>query len=249
MTCQVLKRAHLPDIVYEFNRFDEGPVVVFCSGYRSNMKGAKATALAEYAQENHINLLRFDYSGHGLSGGNFEELILSHWVQDAADVVDHVIGNTPIIIIGSSMGGWVGLLLAMGRAKQVKGFIGIAAAPDFIRADAAMLTQAQCVVLKEGGILRRESTPGGDPYVITKALIDDGEGLCLLDKTHDLDISMVLLQGRQDPVVPWQTPAAIERAFPKARVKTILIDDGDHGLSRSQDLSILYREMDRMRTG
>lgn len=247
MTCQVLKRAHLPDLAYQFERFDDGPVVVFCPGYRSDMNGTKATAIAAHAQENHINLLRFDYSGHGLSGGVFEALTLSHWVQDVADIVDYTIGNSPIIIVGSSMGGWVGLLLAMGRAQQVKGFIGIAAAPDFTRAMADSLTHAQRAMLNDGGVLRLGSTLGDDPYIITKELIDDGGELCLLNKSHDLAVPMVLLQGQTDPVVSWETPAAIERAFPKAPIKTILINDGDHGLLRPQDLAILYREIERMR--
>lgn len=247
MTCQVLKRANLPDIAYQFDRFDDGPVVLFCPGYRSDMSGTKASAIAAHARDNGINLLRFDYSGHGQSGGVFEELTLSHWVQDAADIMDHTVGQAPVIIIGSSMGGWVGLLLAMGRPDRVRALIGIAAAPDFTRTMDKGLTAAQLAILNDGGVLRIGSTLGNDPYVITKALIDDGEGLCLLDKSHDLAIPMVLLQGRQDPAVSWETPAAIERAFPKAPIKTILIDDGDHSLSRPQDLAILYRELERFR--
>jgi pimeloyl-ACP methyl ester carboxylesterase len=249
MPCQVLKRQDQPDIVYETSVVDtKSPTVLFIHGYRSDMTGSKSAALHAYCAENGINFTRFDASGHGQSVGEFRNLTLSDWLQDTLDIIDQVIKGQ-IILVGSSMGGWLALRAAQERSDRVIGIIGVAAAPDFTEQMKAGLTPDQAAIMNRDGVIEVPSAYGPDPYVITRALIDDGQQHLLLGRQNDLAIPMILLQGGSDPVVPRETPDKINVAFPRSSILVHLVEDGDHGLSQPDDLAVLYRAVDAMLSG
>jgi pimeloyl-ACP methyl ester carboxylesterase len=180
-----------------------GPTVVFLPGFRSDMTGDKATALAAFCADRGQAMLRFDYSGHGASGGRFEDGTIGRWMDDAVAVIDRLTEG-PLVLVGSSMGGWIALLAALARPDRVTALIGIAAAPDFTE---ALMWQAMTVeqrnTLIRDGVLDRPSQYG-EPYPITRALIEDGRTRLLLHAPIALDCPVRLLHGQDDPDVPWE---------------------------------------------
>ncbi len=216
------------------------PTVVFLPGFNSDMAGAKATELAGFCAATGQAMLRLDYSGHGASEGRFTEGCIGRWAADATAVIDHAVEG-PLLLVGSSMGGWIALLLALARPAQVTALVGIAAAPDFTErliwgrmapADRAML-------LRDGGIT--VASEYGDPLTITAALIEDGRRHLLLDGPIAVTCPVRLLQGQRDDDVPWQDALLLADRLADADVQVTLIKDGDHRLSRPQDLAVLRR--------
>jgi pimeloyl-ACP methyl ester carboxylesterase len=214
------------------------PTVVFLPGFRSDMTGDKATAVAAHCAARGQAMLRFDYSGHGASGGRFEEGTIGRWADDALAVIDHA-SEGPLLLVGSSMGGWIALLAARMRPARVVGLVGIAAAPDFTE---VLMWQAmnfeQRAVLMSNGVLHVPSQYG-DPYPITRALIEDGRNHLLLQQPIALDCPIRLLHGQCDPDVPWEFVLRIADQISSHDVNVTLIKDGDHRLSRPQDLMLL----------
>ncbi len=214
------------------------PTVVFLPGFRSDMTGDKATALAAYCAERGQAMLRFDYSGHGVSGGRFEDGTIGRWTDDALAVIDRLTEG-PLVLVGSSMGGWIALLAALARPDRVAALIGIAAAPDFTE---TLMWQAmsfeQRATLMRDGVLPRPSEYG-EPYPITRALIEDGRSRLLLHASIALDCPVRLLHGQDDPDVPWEMALRIAEQLTSQDVQVILVKDGDHRLSRPQDLALL----------
>ena len=219
-----------------------GPTVVFLPGFRSDMTGDKATALAAFCAERGQAMLRFDYSGHGASGGRFEDGTIGRWTDDALAVIDRLTEG-PLVLVGSSMGGWIALLAALARPDRVAALIGIAAAPDFTE---ALMWQAmtfeQRATLMRDGVLHRPSQYG-EPYPITRALIEDGRTRLLLNAPIALDCPVRLLHGQEDPDVPWELALRIAERVTSRDVQVILVKDGDHRLSRPQDLALLRRTL------
>lgn len=213
-----------------------GPTVVFLSGFRSDMNGTKALFLEEVCRARGQGFVRFDYGGHGQSGGAFAEGTISSWTRDALTIIDRVTDG-PVILVGSSMGGWIGLLCAVKRPDRVVGFIGLAAAPDFTDWIAARLTAAQRDELSAKGFIEEPNDYAPEPYVFTRALIDDGAGNRILDGDIDLSIPVRLIQGMKDADVPWQTAWRIKKALKSADVGVLMVEDGDHRLSRPEDLT------------
>lgn len=248
MTCQVLTRAGLPDLAYDAFLPDlTRPVFLFLSGYRSDMNGNKAQATARWARDNNHNLVRFDYTGHGGSGGKFADTSLSDWLRDADDILNAIIlPQSPVVVIGSSMGGWLALHLALKHSGWVRAVVGLAAAPDFTPHLYQELDPAHRQILDEKGIVELPSAHGPDPYIITWRLIEDGSKMLLLNRTHDLRMPLVLFQGGLDPTVSPETPDLITRAFPHADVTIHSIDDADHGLSRPQDLARIFMTLTQL---
>jgi pimeloyl-ACP methyl ester carboxylesterase len=218
------------------------PTVVFLPGYGSDMTGDKAMALAAFCERRGQAMLLFDYSGHGASGGRFEDGTIGIWSSDALIAIDRM-SEGPLVLIGSSMGGWIALLAALARRERVVGLVGIAAAPDFT--DMLMwpgLSFEQRAALMEHGIIHRPSRYG-DPMPITRALIEDGRNHLVLTGLVPLDCPVRLLHGQADPDVPWDMALRIANELTGNDVQVILVKDGDHRLSRPQDLALLRRTL------
>jgi pimeloyl-ACP methyl ester carboxylesterase len=213
------------------------PTVVFLPGFRSDMTGDKATALAALCAARGNAMLRFDYSGHGSSGGRFEDGTIGIWTQDALTAIDHLTEG-PLVLAGSSMGGWIAMLCALARRDRIAALVGIAAAPDFTETLVAMLSFQQRAKLMREGMVHLASQYG-DPTPITRALIEDGRNHLLLDTPIALDCPVRLLQGQADPDVPWELALRIATRITSADVHVTLVKDGDHRLSRPQDLALL----------
>ncbi|HUD60461.1 MAG TPA: alpha/beta hydrolase [Acetobacteraceae bacterium] len=218
------------------------PTVLFLPGFRSDMNGDKATALAEFCAGRGQAMVRFDYSGHGSSGGRFGDGTIDRWTKDALAVIDRQTDG-PQVLVGSSMGGWIALLAALARPHRVAALVGIAAAPDFTEALMwQAMTFAERATLMRNGILDVPSEYGG-PYPITRALIEDGRTHLVLDAPIGIDCSVRLLHGQQDPDVPWEMSMRIAERLTSKDVQVLLVKDGDHRLSRPQDLALLTRTL------
>ncbi len=216
------------------------PPVLFLGGFRSDRNGTKALHLDRFCAARGQEFTRFDYSGHGDSGGAFEDGSLEIWRDDARAVLDTLV-TRPAILVGSSMGGWIGLLLALACPDRVRGFVGIAAAPDFTDIMTARFTPAMRQAYESCNFVDIPNDYSPEPYKITRKLIDSGTRLRLLDRQHMLRTPMVLLQGKNDTEVDWHTPERICARFPEAPATIHLVEDGDHSLSRPQDLALLEK--------
>ena len=215
-----------------------GSTIVFLPGFRSDMEGSKALYLAEFAAAQGRAMLRLDYSGHGASGGRFEDGTIGLWTEDAQQLID-TLTEGPLLLVGSSMGGWIGLNLALARPERVMGYVGIAAAPDFTEALIWETMPADArTALMEKGIIHTPSEYGA-PLPITRALIEDGRRHLRLGGPIPLRCPIRLLQGQKDPDVPWQTALTLAERVESEDAQVILIKDGDHRLSRDADLAVL----------
>ncbi len=214
------------------------PTVVFLPGYRSDMTGDKANALAGLCAVRGQAMLRFDYSGHGASGGQFTDGTVGVWLADTLAVIDRLTEGA-LVLVGSSMGGWIGLLAALARTDRVVAFAGIAAAPDFTEAlmwDS--MTPGEQATLMQTGVLPMASDYG-EPLPITRALIEDGRTRLLLTGPIRLACPVRLLHGQQDADVPWERSLRLMQLLAGGDVQLTLVKDGDHRLSRPQDLALL----------
>ena len=216
------------------------PTIVFLHGFGSDMSGAKADALAAWCVEHGQALLRLDVSGHGQSGGRFEDGTIGRWRDDALAVLDAASAGD-VVLVGSSMGGWLALLVALARPQRVIGLVGIAAAPDFTEDLMwAAATPAEQQVLMQVGHVDAPSEYG-PPLRITRALIEDGRRHLLLRGPIALTMPVRLLHGQRDPDVPWETGLRLAERLAGEDVRVILVKDGDHRLSRPADLALLCR--------
>jgi len=239
----------LPDgsrLAYRRIAGEKRPGVVFLSGFASDMTGSKGTALAAWAQARNRALLRFDYSGHGQSSGAFRDGTIGRWTADALAALDRLTTG-PQILVGSSMGGWIMLLAAVARPDRVAGLVGIAAAPDFTEdlMWSAMQTETRARLLADGVILA-PSQYQDTPLEITRSLIEDGRRHLLLRGPLDIRCPVRLLHGMADPDVPWQTSARLAERLASTDVTVTLIKDGDHRLSREEDLRRVFAAIDEI---
>ena len=210
------------------------------------MDGTKATHLEETSVNAGRAYTRMDYRGHGRSDGCFEDGTITRWRDDVLSIIDMVTTSSKLVLVGSSMGGWLAMLAALARPDRVRGFIGIAAAPDFTADIYDRLSDDQRSRLRENGRLWPE-TEIDMPFVITRDLIADGEQHRLLntDTRIDLDVAC-LVQGKRDDAVAWTRPYQIRQLFVPGVGETVFIPDGDHRLSRPADLAILARALDNV---
>lgn len=216
------------------------PGLVFLGGFRSDMTGVKAIALEAFAKERGLAFLRFDYRGHGQSSGDFEGCTIGTWREDA-NIVFSKLTKGPQILIGSSMGGWLALLLAAEKPRRVAGLVGIAAAPDFTEhLIFDSLTPKQREELKKKGKVMVPSD-FGEPYPITRDLIEEGRDHLLLGAEIPVFCPVRLLHGIKDADVPWEVSFSINEKLATRDVRTILIEDGDHRLSEPKDIEKLLR--------
>ena len=226
-----------------------GPGRFFLGGFRSDMAGTKAEALDTLAAERGLAMTRFDYSGHGRSGGRFEDGTISRWLEEARAVFAATHG--PQIVVGSSMGGWIALLLAESERlaaapapSRVAGLVLIAPAVDMTRALMweGMSRKAR-KELMESGVWRRPSAYG-DPYPITRGLIEDGDRHLFGDRLIETGCPVHILQGVRDEDVPWRHASALVSRLASDDVVLTLVKDGDHRLSRPEDLDRLRAAVD-----
>ena len=218
-----------------------GPAVVFLPGYMSDMGGTKALALDAWAAANGRAYLRLDYSGCGASGGDFAAGTISRWTADAAAVIAHAAPG-PAVLVGSSMGAWIALRLALAAAAAA--VVTIAGAPDFTDWGLA-LTAADRARLASLGFIERPSAYGA-PYHYRAGLITDGEACCLLPGPIAIDCPVRLLHGQADADVPWRLSLDVAAALRSADVQVTLAKDGDHRLSRPADIALLTGILDQL---
>ena len=214
--------------------------LVFLPGFKSDMGGTKADWLADWAEGQGLALTRFDYFGHGASTGPFTDGSIGRWKEDALAIIDEITDG-PQILIGSSMGGWIGLLATLARPDRVKGFIGIAAAPDFTEKLmwADFSDDIKDEIMTEG-LFQQPSDYDDEPYIITKKLIEDGRSHLLMDGPIDLPCPAHFLQGMDDPDVPYTHALALMDCLKhNPNVDLTLIAGGDHRLSEPHDLARL----------
>jgi len=222
------------------------PGFVWLGGYRSDMKGTKVVALDEWAARSGHAFTRHDYSGHGESGGEFAEGTISRWLAESLAVFRHFTRGRQILV-GSSMGGWIALrmvqeLHAAGEGDRLAGLLLIAPAPDFpSELVEPKLTKKQRRELAEKGWFGEPSQYSDDPYVYTRALFEDGENNRVLTGLIDTHCPVHILQGMQDPDVPYSHALRLVEHLPADDVMLSLIRDGDHRLSRPQDIAMLIR--------
>jgi len=214
-------------------------------GFRSDMTGTKAQALADWALNCGRAYVRFDYFGHGDSGGDFAQGTISRWYDDALAVIDKLTSGE-VILVGSSMGGWLSCLAALARPERIKALLLVAPAADFtgklIRPE---MTHDDKAELQATGVWMRPSDYG-DPYPITQALLEDGEKMAVLPGPILINKPVWILQGGRDPDVPWRHALALSEAVVSEDAVFTLIRDGDHRLSRPQDIARLIASVEAL---
>jgi len=227
------------------------PGFIWLGGFRSDMDGTKALAMVDQAAKLGCSSLRFDYSGHGSSGGQFVEGTISRWVDESlAVLLEHTQG--PQILVGSSMGGWIALRLAQelkqrGEQDRLAGMLLIAPAPDFAtRLMEPAFTDAQRQELNDQGYIEEPSAYSDEPNVITRDLIEDGRDNQVLKGDLAVGVPVRILQGMEDPDVPYTHALHLVECLAHDDVQMTLIKDGDHRLSREEDIDLLRRTITQM---
>lgn len=227
------------------------PGTLWLGGYRSDMTGSKAEAICAHQGNLGGASVRFDYSGHGASGGRFRDGTISRWLEESLAVFDRFTSG-PQILAGSSMGGWIALRMAQelarrGEAGRLAGLVLIAPAPDFtIELMEPELTPAQRAALDAQGYFEEPTPYGPDPNVYTRALFEDGRANRVLDGIIEIDAPVRIVQGMADPDVPWRHALKLVEHLPSSNVELTLIRDGDHRLSRPEDIERILTAVDQV---
>tara|TARA_Y100000590_G_scaffold77436_1_gene85787 strand:+ start:3752 stop:4516 length:765 start_codon:yes stop_codon:yes gene_type:complete len=233
-------------IKYFFLNKKSQVTVVFFHGFMSDMIGAKPMTIQKYCRKHKINFLKFEYSGHGKSSGNFIKSNISNWTNEAKQLIKSKIKkNQKIIFVGSSMGSWIALNLFQSFKNQIKGFIGIASAPEFLE---SLMWKKFNKKIKSIIINKKiyNFEHGGFTYPITKQLIFDGRKNKVLNNKINLKIYMTLFHGLKDKVVPISISRKIFKICKKAKRKLVIVKGGDHSLSRKKDLKIIVSELNNI---
>ena len=224
----------------------KSPTVVFLGGFRSDMTGTKAVALEAWAEERGQAFLRFDYLGHGQSSGRFEDGTIGRWKDDSLAAID-TLTDGKLVLVGSSMGGWLSLLAARARPERLAGLVLIAAAPDFTeRMLLGGLSAEDRAILQRDGRLERASQYSPAPSVFTWKLIEEGRNHLLLDKPLTLPCPVRLLHGQSDPDVPWEYSLQIARHLEAPEVISTFVKGGDHRLSTPADIARLIATVEEL---
>ena len=221
-----------------YNRTEgEGPGVVFLGGFKSDMQGTKAVHLEAWAKATGRAFLRFDYSGHGDSSEAFTDGAISDWAEDARAAISQLTEG-PQILVGSSMGGWISLLMARAMPERLAGLVTIAAAPDFTEWGLDADQKAQ---LERGETVFEDNPYGPDPTPTHPGFYRDAQALCRLDGAIALDSPVRLIHGQRDADVPWEIALRLANRLRSDDIQVTLVKDGDHRLSRPQDIALLLR--------
>ncbi|EMD83948.1 alpha/beta fold hydrolase [Pacificimonas flava] len=224
------------------HRTGTGPTLVFLPGYMSDMEGGKAVALDTWAAETGRAMLRLDYAGCGASEGAFRDGTLESWRDDVVQLVESVVEG-PVVLIGSSMGGWLMLLAALAMTPRIAGMVGIAAAPDFTGWG---FSDEKRATLARGETLEEASEYSDEPYVTTAAFWRSGEANRLLGGPIPLTCPVRLLHGQADTDVPWRVSVDLAAALTGSDVTVTLVKNGDHRLSRKEDIDRLIRTVSEL---
>lgn len=233
----------MPDrqLAYHHTR-GRAPTLMFLPGYASDMSGTKALAVEAWAKAHGRASLRFDYSGCGESAGGFEDGTLADWRDDALALIDGLVEG-PVVLVGSSMGGWIMLLIALMRPERIAGLVGIAPAPDFTDWG---FSQEDKMTLLTAGRLERPSPYSSRPTVTTRAFWSSGEALRLMHADIPVNVPVRLIHGQRDADVPWERTVQLARMIRSPNVQTILVKDGDHRLSRDADIGTLISTIEML---
>jgi len=226
-------------IHYKFINNKSLITIIFLHGLMSDIKSKKAKFLKKFVNKNKINLLLFEYSGHGKSSGQFTDFSIKNWIEDSRSIVKNLIKKGKIILIGSSMGAWIGIMLIKYFHQRIKGFIGIAPAPDFTEE----LIWKKLNIFEKNNIRKNKiyklKSSHNNFYPITKKFIFDGKKILILNKKIKCNFKVELLHGIRDSSVPWAYSINLTKTLITKKLKLTIIDDGDHSLSRVQDLKKL----------
>ena len=217
----------------------QSPGVMFLGGFRSDMTGDKATTLERWCKQNGYAFLRFDYSGHGRSSGCFEDGSIGDWLEDAQEAFDNLTSSEQILV-GSSLGAWIALLLAISRNSRIKALVTVACAADFTeRLLWQKMNADERQTLNSKGMIFVPSDYDNQPYAITRHLIEEGRNHLLLDAPIRLKCPVSLLHGLCDKDVPWQISLEVTERLISQDVELILVKQGDHRMSSPDDLQRL----------
>ena len=226
-------------IHYKFINNKSQTTIIFLHGLMSNIQSKKAKYLKNFSNKNKVNLLLFEYSGHGRSSGQFIDFSIKNWVEDSRLIIKRLIKKNKIILIGSSMGAWIGILLIKYFYKRIKGVIGIAAAPDFTK---ELIWRKLNIVeknkIRKDKIYKLKSSYNNF-YPITKKFMFDAEKLLVLNKKIKCNFPVELLHGLKDSSVPWFYSIRLIKTLISKKLNLTIINDGDHSLSRAKDLKKL----------
>jgi len=220
------------------------PGVIFLTGFKSDMTGGKAMAVETFCHKRGQAILRFDYTGHGQSSGEFEDGTIGQWAADAVYALDHLTEG-PQVLVGSSMGGWIMLLTALARPERIAGLIGLAAAPDFTEDQMwDVFTPEQKATMERDGYLDLPNCyDDQEPYRISGKLIEEGRDNLLLGSEIPIDVPVRLIQGLKDEDVPWITCERLSDKLRSDDVEVTLVKAGDHRLSEPNDIDRLTRTL------
>ena len=226
-------------IHYKFINNKSQTTIIFLHGLMSNIQSKKAKYLKNFSNKNKVNLLLFEYSGHGRSSGQFIDFSIKNWVEDSRLIIKRLIKKNKIILIGSSMGAWIGILLVKYFYKRIKGLIGIAAAPDFTK---ELIWKKLNIVeknkIRKDKIYKLKSSYNNF-YPITKKFIFDAKKFLVLNKKIKCNFPVELLHGLKDSSVPWFYSIKLIKTLISKKLNLTIINDGDHSLSRAKDLKKL----------
>ena len=228
------------------------PGLMWLGGYRSDMIGTKAEALDRWAKETGHACCRHDYSGHGESGGKFNEGTISRWLEESLAVFDAFCAQGKHVLVGSSMGGWVALrmvqeLAKRGQSNRLQALLLLAPAPDFTHElMKPQLSQNQRNQLETKGYMEEPSEYSDEPNIFTRALFDDGDKNRVMTGMIETGCPVHILQGMQDPDVPYEHAMKLVTFLPNENVTMTLIKDGDHRLSRDEDIALLLRTVETL---
>ncbi len=223
-----------------------GPTVVWLGGFRSAMSGTKAQALAEWALAGGRDYLRFDYFGHGESQGRFQDGTVTRWRGDALTVIDELTSG-PVVLVGSSMGGWLACLAAVARPGRIKALVLVAPAADFTERLIAPGLPAEAIAAMDAqGFWSRPSLYDEGGYPISRTLLEDGARWSILPGPVPIEAPVRILQGGDDPDVPWRHALELAQALKGDDVVFTLIRDGDHRLSRARDIERLIAAVEEV---
>ena len=219
------------------------PTIIFCHGFQSDMEGSKAVFLHDYCLTNGLNFIRFDYFGHGSSSGEFAGGTISKWLSNVLQVIDNIATDS-VILVGSSMGGWLSLLSAIARPQKVVGLVGIASAPDFTEELIwQAMNQDPTKQLITKGMINFSKKNGSSFLNITKDLIEDGRKHLLLSAKINIDIPVILLHGIKDINVPFDYALRTAKKLISQQVTVVLVKASDHHMSLPSDLELIAQSL------